>query len=456
MARFSILSLVLVFLFVVSQSFWLSCGCFETKTASPALEPDWLVWSAAETELLKAAQERIQRYRRGDGRVVVVDSKGKLLRDAVVYVEMLKHDFLFGAGLFRLGSAGDEALEEAYSEAFLRLFNYATLPFYWSDYEPSPGEYKEASLKSAATWAKEHDLATCGHPLVWTMSVPSWAPSDSKELEQVLQRRVTITVSSFKGLVDFWSVVNEPTLAPRFENPVGQWMKAWTPAVATATALGWARSSSPETTLIVNDFRTDDAHYFLLKNIQRQGGKFDAIGIQTHMHRGAYPLDWVWAICERYRELGTPIHFTEVTVLSGDVKLDSDWQSFRPGWETTADGENTQAAYTEALYRLLFSHPSVQAITWWDFSDLGAWQGAPAGLLRKDMTPKPAYNRLMKLIHQEWWTREEIKTDFLGQASFRGFYGQYRLTVLREGTQVEKIVYLKRGQRNVFEIQVGD
>jgi endo-1,4-beta-xylanase len=456
MRRFSILSLVLVFLLVISQSFWLSCCCSGSKTTSPALEPDWIVWSAAETELLQGTQERIQKYRQGDAKVVVVDSKGMPLSDTTVSVEMLKHDFLFGSGLFKLYSIGDEALEQAYSEAFVRLFNYATLPFYWNDYEPSPGKCQEANLKGLASWAKEQGLTTCGHPLVWTESVPDWVPTDSEGLEQVLQRRVTTTVSSFRGLVDFWDVVNEPTLAARYENPVGQWMKAQTPTVATATALGWARDSSPEASLIVNDFRTDDAYYNLLKDVQRQGGEFDIIGIQTHMHMGTYPLDQVWAICERFKELDIPIHFTEVTVLSGDLKRDSDWNSFHPGWETTLDGENTQAAYTEALYRLLFSHPSVQAITWWDFSDLGAWQGAPAGLLRKDMTPKPAYNRLMKLIHEEWWTRAEIKTNVLGQASFRGFYGQYRLTALRGDKRAEEVVYLKQGQKNVFTIQLGD
>jgi len=456
MSRFSILSLGLAFLFIILQNAWTSCGCSGVNKATPALEPDWIVWSTSEAELLKGAQERIQRYRQGEAKVVVVDSRGKPLKDTVVYVEMLKHDFLFGSGLFKLCSIGDEALEQDYRQEFVGLFNYATLPFYWSDYEPSPDSCREADLKGLASWAKEQGLVTCGHPLVWTQSVPSWLPTNNEELERAVYTRVTTTVREFRGLIDFWDVVNEPTLAARYENPVGQWMKARTPAVAAATTLGWVRDNSRGASLIVNDFRTDDAYYYLLNDIQQQGGKFDVIGIQTHMHAGAYPLDQVWAICERYKELGVPLHFTEVTVLSGDVKRDSDWMSFHPAWETTSDGENTQAAYVEALYRLLFSHPSVQAITWWDFSDLGAWQGAPAGLLRKDMTPKPAYNRLMKLIHEEWWTREEVKTSFLGQASFRGFYGQYRLTVLKGDTRIEEVVYLKQGQKNVFKIQVGD
>src|SRR5581483_41360 len=76
----------------------------------------------------------------------------------------------------------------------------------------------------------------------------------------------------------------------------------------------------------------------------------------------------------------------------------------------------------------LFSHPAVQAITWWDFTDAGAWMGAPAGLLRKDMTPKPAFARLMQLIHQQWWTDVQLQTDRIGACTTRAFLGDYEIT----------------------------
>ena len=63
--------------------------------------------------------------------------------------------------------------------------------------------------------------------------------------------------------------------------------------------------------------------------------------------------------------------------------------------------------YGEAIYTLLYSHPAVEAITWWDFADYHAWQGAPAGLIRADMSPKPLYERLMELVWDEWATRYE-------------------------------------------------
>ena len=49
---------------------------------------------------------------------------------------------------------------------------------------------------------------------------------------------------------------------------------------------------------------------------------------------------------------------------------------------------------------MIFSHPAVEAITWWDFSDRGAWQRAPAGFLRDDLSPKPAYERLQQPVKE--------------------------------------------------------
>ena len=77
----------------------------------------------------------------------------------------------------------------------------------------------------------------------------------------------------------------------------------------------------------------------------------------------------------------------------------------------------------------MFSHPALRAITWWDFSDHGSWLGAPAGLVRKDMSPKPVYTRLLELIHHQWWTAADGRTDQVGVYAGRVFYGEYQITV---------------------------
>jgi hypothetical protein len=71
----------------------------------------------------------------------------------------------------------------------------------------------------------------------------------------------------------------------------------------------------------------------------------------------------------------------------------------------------------------------VQAITWWDLSD-GGWLHAPAGLLHKDHTPKPAYNALLQLIKGDWWLAPtRLVTDASGQFTFSGFLGDYEVSL---------------------------
>ncbi len=68
----------------------------------------------------------------------------------------------------------------------------------------------------------------------------------------------------------------------------------------------------------------------------------------------------------------------------------------------------------------------MRGITWWDLCDEGSWLPG-GGLLRKDMTPKPAYDALRRLIRETWHTRTEGKTDAEGRLTFRGFFGRYML-----------------------------
>jgi hypothetical protein len=101
---------------------------------------------------------------------------------------------------------------------------------------------------------------------------------------------------------------------------------------------------------------------------------------------------------------------------------------------------------------MLFSHSSVQAITWWDLSDYGASQGAPAGLLRSDMSNKPAYNKLLNLVRNNWWTRGNVYTADDGTARLRGFYGTYKLIIEKEGKRVESGIHLAGGLDNKLKV----
>ena len=101
----------------------------------------------------------------------------------------------------------------------------------------------------------------------------------------------------------------------------------------------------------------------------------------------------------------------------------------REDWPSTPEGEARQAAELELHYRSLFGHPAVASITYWGMADRGAWLNAPAGLVRRDGTPKPGYFALRDLIRREWWTPSQtLRTDGSGRVTVSGVKGRYRLT----------------------------
>lgn len=387
---------------------------------------------------LAGAEERIERHRKADVTIQVRTADGRPVRGATVRVEQTRHAFLFGCNIFPLFSYTGEQ-HVTYARQFAALMNYATLGFYWGAYEPQPGQTGAAAQERIARWCQEHGIATKGHPLVWHEVYPSWGPADPEEARARLHDRVTDIVRRFRGLVDRWDVVNEATVSARFENGFGRWVKRDGAASVVGEALEWARAANPDATLLYNDFNVGPDFERLVEALVAARKPLDAIGIQSHMHGGEWPLERAWQVCETYARFGKPIHFTELTVLSGE----HGWQKPAP-WPSTPDGEARQADYVEKLYTLLFSHPAVAAITWWDFMD-GGWQGAPAGLVRADLTPKPAYQRLLALVKGKWWTTATAKTDRSGRCQLRGFLGGYRVSVTTPGASATKEFVLTRG-----------
>ncbi len=377
-----------------------------------------------------ATQARIRRYRMAGLTVLVRDIHGRPVPHAVVSVRQTRHAFLFGGNIFGLDPADRSPAQVAYQNRFAGLFNYATLPFYWGSFESVQGRPDYARLDNMARWCVAHGVAPKGHPLVWHQVSPAWAPTNPDAAIPLLHRRVADIVTHYKGLIHYWDVVNEAN-GPDLKTGEGAWIGRDGAATVVGTALTWARAAGQGTpeTFLYNDYNTGGSNLALLAQLQQRGQLPDVIGIQSHMHGGVWKLTDVWSRCEAFSGFGRPIHFTETTVVSGPGPATLDYNKRYDDWSTTPAGETAQADYVVRFYTLLFSHPSLRAITWWDLSDRDAWLGAPAGLLRKDMTPKPAYDRLMTLIHKTWWTDTVARADTKGSFTVRAFYGDYRITV---------------------------
>jgi GH35 family endo-1,4-beta-xylanase len=384
-----------------------------------------------EHALLASADQRIRENRTAAFSLALQDGAGNPIAGAAVTVELTDHAFKFGSNGFNVRSIEDADLQRAYEARFAALLNYATLPFYWGGYEPHPDETREEHLHTMASWCKAQAVATKGHPLVWHEVFPRWAGEMAdEEVLTRLEDRARALPAQFRGEVDIWDVVNEATVSHRFDNTVGRWIRRTSDVEVVAQALQWARAGNPEATLLYNDFNISEAFEDLVAALLDRGAPVDVIGIQSHMHQGTWDLARAWRVCETYAQFGLPLHFTELTVLSGRLKPkdETDWHKRHTDWLTTPEGEVAQADYGAQLYTLLFSHPAVEAITWWDFADYRAWQGAPAGMLRRDMSPKPLYDRLMGLIHGAWKTDVATTVGESGALACRCFFGEHRVT----------------------------
>ena len=385
----------------------------------------------------------VESHRTASVNLTVLRADGDPLVDQELVVEQVRHKFLFGTAAFDLvplangefrGLALDQAEERA--KKLTELFNAATLPFYWARFEPQRGRPRTKELKKAVEWCRQHSMSVKGHPLCWHTLTADWLlEMDTPEILQAQTARVTRDVAEFKGLIEVWDVINEAVIMPVFEkydNGITRLCREIGRIDTIGAMFAAARRANPAAVLLINDFDVSPAYDILVEGCLQAGIEIDAIGIQSHMHQGYWGVDKTLGVLDRVTRFGLPIHFTETTLVSGHLMppeiIDlNDYQV--QDWPTTPEGEERQAREAILHYEALFAHPSVEAITWWDFSD-GGWLNAPAGLLRKDGSCKPAYDELLKRIKGDWWTGPlKLVTDRNGHVNFRGFLGDYELTL---------------------------
>lgn len=380
-------------------------------------------------------------HRMASKTIKLVDAAGNPVSGKEVAIHQTNHQFLFGCGIFDAIEVANQnvpadrlAFLEQKLDLFLDVFNFATLPFYWGMFEPEKGKPRTKELQVAAKWLKERNIAVKGHPLCWhTATVPWLLDLTNEEILKAQFARIERDVADFKGLIDMWDVINEVVIMPifdKYDNGITRISKDLGRVGIIKEMFAKTREMNPGATLLLNDFNTSINYEILIDGCLNAGISIDAIGIQSHQHQGYWGREKLEEVLERFSHFGLPIHFTENTLTSGhtmpaDIEDLNDYRI--PDWPSTPEFEERQAREVEEMYSILFKHPLVEGITAWNFSDEGAWLGAPAGLVRKDNTPKPAYELLKRLIKDEWSTHVTETTDDAGTVSFDGFLGDYEL-----------------------------
>lgn len=382
-------------------------------------------------------------HRKASCSITVKDAQGRPMPGQTVTAELVRHEFLFGCGVFFLIDLLDPATPPAKKEylqklydAWLGLFNYGTLPFYQGRYEPREGQTRQEATLRAARRLRDDGAAVKGHPLCWHTVSAKWLLGRSND--EVLRNqlaRIRREIGAFKDVIILWDVINEVVIMPVFDkedNAITRLCSEIGRVELVRRVFEEARACDPNATLLLNDFNTSDQYRQLIRCCLDAGVPIDVIGIQSHQYQGFWGMDKLHEVLDRFSSFGMPIHFTENTFVSGHLMPPDivDLNDYRiREWPTTPEGEDRQARDLLAMVDTLFAHPLVTAFTNWDFCD-GAWLGAPAGLVRLDGSKKPAYDALWQRIHKDWHTRVTLMTDEQGCCTIDGFAGQYTLECL--------------------------
>jgi len=408
-------------------------------------------------------------HRKAKSTLRIIDESGNPVANLRMNLRQTNHEFLFGCGAFDFISLTENSTQTAQSlnphsddlaetsqsqtkeefmqfikdrtEKWLALYNYGTLPFYWGQYETTEGNPSFESRNAAAKYLQEKGVTVKGHPLCWHTVCADWLMQyDNKTILDKQLKRIQRDVTAFRGLIDKWDVINEVVIMPifdKYDNAITRICKEYGRVGLIKKVFEEAKAANPEAELLLNDFNTSSSYEILIDGCLNAGAPISTIGIQSHQHQGYWGAEKLHEILDRFSHFNLPIHFTENTLVSGflippEIEDLNDFQVKE--WPSTPEGEARQAKEVEEMYRILFAHPQVKAITGWDFAD-GAWLNAPSGVIRKDNSVKPVYNMLMNLIKDEWWTICEICTDENGYVQVEGFKGDYVIELpFRAGT----------------------
>ena len=395
------------------------------------MTPDyWKMWNDS---LQAAIDHDIELYRKGTATIELPEVKpGTTIR-----VEQLTHSFIFGGNLFVYGQLATEAMNRKYENTFGSLFNAATIPFYWKMLEQEQGKprfeagssyvYRRPPTDPMVDFCNQKGILAKGHAIIYGLRLhghPTWMPDDRHVMDSLFQAHIHRLAQRYGDRVKWWDVVNEP---------IDQANRGLMPDDYTFKCFQWARRYFPSSVqLNINDVDLHgpvDLHRRyaeLTRNLLCRGSKIDHIGIEMHIFdpleaadiaKGKDPyispaLLQTKLDCLKVTDL--PIHISEVTVCAPD---------------TTEHGKLIQAVIARNLYRLWFSYPTVEAITWWNVVDGGGASGEPSysGIYDKNMNEKPVYAVLNNLINTEWKTSFQTRLNKNKVLTFRGFRGKYLL-----------------------------
>lgn len=394
----------------------------------------------------------IELYRKGTARIQVVDGEGKPVANASIHAKQIRQAFKFGVNLFMVDELETPEKNEIYKKKLPELFNLGTVPFYWSDLEPEEGKprfaadspkiYRRPATDLCVNYCLENGVEPKLHCLNYDHFTPDWlADAPVRVIREKLSKRFRKIAERYASVIPMIEVTNETFCRNGrtgffLEDDFVEW------------SFNEAARYFPGNELIINEAGIEwdapnansnrNPYYLQIERLLMKNAPVRGIGFQYHSFTpreqeaaryahpyGRYAPEYLCAVMDKFEQLNLPMQITEMTI---------------PAYSWNEDDEAIQAEILRNVYSLFFAQKGMEAVIYWNLPDGYAYRAEPGdmtagenyfhgGLLRFDMSEKPAFKTLKHLIRDEWMTDTEIRTDENGFATLRGFHGDYELTV---------------------------
>jgi len=433
------------------------------------------LWTGESLELERALQD-IEKYRKGNAILQLVDENGKPIKDVNVTISQLTHDFLFGVLM-------PEPLRSCWSDA-AELFreagiNYGLLELHWGQTEPSLGEYRLPYTLSEVDHLRKmgfrigaEGLICLEPPNVWETGLLNLG---FEQLKGKIYEHVHRLVSEYSDYVDYWTVVHNADTADTSlgfsREQVTDLIKAGVAAVRSADPTaqilvsvdhicGW--DTAEWLRLTYGEYTIDP--YTFLSNLNEYGIDHDGIAPtlcyctlyelppEFGSFGGRFPLPFrdlasISRILDWYATLSEPIQITEFHVPGNFTSNLGYWH--RRSWD-----EKLKAEWIGKSFTIAFSKPFIKEMLYWCAIDKD-YQKANRGLLDATCSPRESYYTLKRLITENWTTRLHMTTDANGQVEFRGFAGEYNITVSTKDFTGNFKIHVYEGASKAYTINLS-
>jgi endo-1,4-beta-xylanase len=261
---------------------------------------------------------------------------------------------------------------------------------------PRNGNYNFAPADQFVEFGVQNNMFITGHCLVWHSQAPNWFFTDSlgkpvsrEVLIARLKEHISTVVGRYKGKVKGWDVVNEAL------NEDGSYRKTKFYEIIgedyVRLAFEFAREADPDAELYYNDYSLANepkrnGAVAMVKKLQAQGVKVDAIGEQCHIGLDYPEIKEMEKSIKAFAALGVKVMMTEMDIsvlpmpdrrVGADISANFEYQKkLNPYAEGLPDSVN--AAMEKRwfdFFSLFLKHKKViSRVTLWGVNDGQSWK----------------------------------------------------------------------------------